>query len=144
MKGFDLAGALRENPDLAAENPDLAAGLRSPGKPSKYGNVRTEVDGITFDSAREAREYAILKLLAQSGDITDLVLQPRFPLQDGNTDAVTGLQRRPVTYVADFAYTDRQGRRVVVDVKGFRTKEYRIKVKLFRERYPELIFEERR
>jgi hypothetical protein len=49
-----------------------------------------------------------------------------------------------VTYVADFAYTDRQGRRVVVDVKGFRTKEYRIKVKLFRERYPELVFEERR
>lgn len=144
MKGFDLAEALRENPDLAAENPDLAASLRAPGKPSKYGNVRTEVDGITFDSAREAREYAILKLLAQSGDITDLVLQPRFPLQDSGTGAVTGLQRRPVVYVADFAYTDRQGRRVVVDVKGFRTKEYRIKVKLFRERYPELIFEERR
>src|SRR5690606_369436 len=49
-------------------------------KPSKYRNVRTTVDGITFDSKREAERYGELKTMEAAGVISDLELQPRFPL----------------------------------------------------------------
>ena len=94
--------------------------LRQRGR-SKYGNVKTEVDGIRFDSAAEARRYGELKLMEQAGEITDLVLQPAYTL------TVNGV---PVCkYVGDFAYLE-QGKRVVEDVKGVRTPSYRIKRKL--------------
>jgi dsDNA-binding SOS-regulon protein len=65
---------------------------------SKYGAVRTEVDGISFASKKEARRYSELKLLERAGEIADLQLQPRFPL------TVNGV--RVCTYVADFQYRD--------------------------------------
>lgn len=39
---------------------------------SKMGNIQTVVDGIKFDSRREARRYAELKLLLRAGIIKDL------------------------------------------------------------------------
>lgn len=101
----------------------LAAALAEQPKPSKYRNRKTKVDGITFASAREARRYGQLKLMERAGEITDLVLQPKFPLD------VNG---KPVCrYVADFGYRTRTGARIVEDAKGFRTKEYAIKAMLF-------------
>ena len=47
---------------------------------SKYGNRKTEVDGIVFDSKKEAERYRDLKLLERAGDIRELVLQPSFVL----------------------------------------------------------------
>jgi hypothetical protein len=90
---------------------------------SKYGNRRTEVDGITFASAKEAKRYGELKLLERAGQITSLTLQPRFPLK------VAG--KLVTTYVADFSYLERDGRVVVEDAKGFKTDVYKIKAKLF-------------
>lgn len=91
---------------------------------SKYGNRRTEVDGIVFDSAAEARRYRELRLLEQAGAIGPIQLQPRFPL------VVEGVKIG--TYVGDFAY-DERGRRIVEDVKGGKatmTPVWRLKVKL--------------
>lgn len=93
-------------------------------KRSKYGNRKTKVDGITFDSAAEARRYADLVLMEKAGEITDLELQPRYPL------LVNG--EKVGTYVADFAYRDAAGVLVVEDVKGMRTREYIMKAKLMR------------
>ena len=46
----------------------------------KYGNTKASVDGIVFDSIREARRYKDLKLLQASGKISDLRLQVAFEL----------------------------------------------------------------
>lgn len=93
----------------------------------KFRNVKTTIDGLMFDSKREASRYAELKLLERVGDIEKLELQPKFPL------LVNGL--KICTYIADFSYTDRRtGERVVEDVKSAPTKtaQYRIKVKLLK------------
>ena len=50
-------------------------------KRNKYGAIRTKVDGINFASKGESRRYKELVLLQEAGHITDLTLQPRFPLE---------------------------------------------------------------
>jgi len=95
---------------------------------SKYGAIRTEVDGITFASKKEARRYSELKLLERAGEIAELRLQPRFPLK------VNG--HLICTYVGDFAYHPTfQGatmaQETVEDAKGFKTPAYKLKAKLF-------------
>lgn len=90
---------------------------------AKFKNKKVEVDGITFASKAEATRYAHLKLLVRIGEITDLELQPRYPL------VVNG--QRVATYVADFRYrVVATGEVIVEDVKGVRTPVYRMKKKL--------------
>ena len=89
---------------------------------SKYHNKKTEVDGIVFDSKREAERYLELKLLERAGAIQDLILQPSFDLivQGGK---VIG------KYYADFKY--RVGQSVVIeDAKGEKTDVYKLKKKI--------------
>ena len=122
---------------------------------SKYGARKTVVDGITFDSKREAERYRALVLLQSAGEITDLKLQVPFellPAQYAGTGETykrgekAGQQKmkcieRSLTYIADFVYTrTADGKTVVEDVKGMKTKEYIIKRKLFRWMYPEYEF----
>lgn len=92
-------------------------------KQTKYRSIQTEVDGKKFASKFEAERYRELKLLESAGQISGLELQPRFPLR------VEGVLI--ATYVADFGYIDADGKKVVEDVKGFKTPEYRMKRKLF-------------
>ena len=94
---------------------------------NKYGNKKVQFDGLTFDSRKEARRYAELKLLLRAGKITDLELQKEFILIPKLT--VKGKTERAVKYKADFVYKE-NGEMVVEDVKGLRTKEYIIKRKL--------------
>jgi hypothetical protein len=94
-------------------------------KKSKFHNVRTETDGILFDSKAEADRYWQLKILHRVGRITELVLQPEFPI------TVNGIT--VAKYIADFEYTDDQGRRVIEDVKSPATSRhplFRLKKKL--------------
>lgn len=92
---------------------------------NKFGARRTQVGGIWFDSAGEARRYGELRLLEKAGVISDLELQVPYPL------CVNGL--RVTLYKADFRYFDREkGVWVVEDVKGVRTAEYKIKRNLMR------------
>lgn len=93
---------------------------------SKYRAVPTVIDGIRFASKKEAARYQELRLAQHAGDISELELQPNFPLW------VEGVLI--CTYRADFKY--REGSLVVIeDVKGFRTPEYKIKAKLFKALY---------
>ena len=50
-------------------------------KKSKYKAVKTEINGIKFDSKKEARRYKELKILEKADEIKSLELQPRFLLQ---------------------------------------------------------------
>lgn len=103
---------------------------------SKYNAVKTLVDGIKFDSRKEAKRYQELKLLERVGAIKELELQPRFLLQDKFT--LDGVTHRKIEYVADFKFWD-NGRRswIVEDVKGVKTEVYKLKKKLFLKKYGE-------
>lgn len=96
---------------IAEEAPDLldeAAGTR---RANKYGNVKTVVDGYTFDSKAEADRYSELKQLMLGGLVANLELQPKFDL------TVQGVKIG--TYSADFRYQDlEKGVQVVEDVKS--------------------------
>ena len=101
----------------------------------KYGNRKTEVDGITFDSVKEAKRWSELKLLEKAGEISYLRRQVSFeliPPQCENGKVV----ERACNYVADFVYMDKSNPNgehngmVVEDTKGFRTPDYIIKRKL--------------
>lgn len=99
---------------------------------SKYRARKTTVDGITFDSKREADRYLVLKGMEEDGAIEGLRRQVRYELVPAFD--VDGTHYRPVYYVADFVYVE-DGREVVEDVKGVRTDVYRLKSKLFARRY---------
>lgn len=106
---------------------------------NKYGNMRVRVDGLTFDSKKEALKYEELKLLKQAGEIVDFELQPGFILQEGFTTK-EGRKILPITYRADFKVIYPGGRVVYIDTKGHRTKEYLLKRKMLLFRYPEIEF----
>lgn len=112
-------------------------------KTGKYRNIRTQVDGITFDSQKEARRFIELKFLLQAGRIRNLKLQPQFTLQESYVTP-EGERVRALRYVADFSYErptepDQNGYihwvKVVEDVKSqaTRTEKYKIKKKLMLE-----------
>lgn len=108
---------------------------------SKYLNVKTTIDGIRFDSKKEANYYALLKLLKLSGEVVNIEMQVKYELQPKFTDEA-GNKHRAINYKADFVVTYKDGRVEVVDVKGMRTKEYLIKAKMFRFQHPGVVFKE--
>jgi len=106
--------------------------IRLPGKKSKYRAVRTEIDGIVFDSKREAAYYSNLKSQEIVGFIKGLVADKsklKFSLWAGPD------RQEVCKYEADFSFFELDGRFRVVDVKGFKTPIYRLKKKLFRACY---------
>ena len=102
---------------------------------SKYGAKKTTIDGITFHSKAEAEYYLGLKMLKRAGQISDFTLQPRYEVIESYKHPETGKKVQPTYYVADFLVTYPDGRTEVVDVKGMRTPEYKIKKKLFESKY---------
>lgn len=106
---------------------------------SKYHSKTVEVQGIRFDSKKEANRYLELKLKERAGEIQNLELQPEFELQPKFRK--NGVTFRAIKYRADFKYTD-HGKTVIEDVKGMKTDVYKIKRKLFEYCYPELTIKE--
>lgn len=99
----------------------------------KYKNKKTQIDGITFDSKKEAERYKVLKSMQADGLINDLECQPKFMLIPSQYFDTTGRRERGVDYVADFRYKDNLGQIIVEDVKSAITakdKVYRIKRKM--------------
>lgn len=94
---------------------------------SKYNARKTVVDGIEFDSAKEAKRYTKLRDMEMAGRIQDLRLQVPFEILP--SFECDGVKYRGIKYIADFVYY-RNGVRVVEDVKGAKTPEYRMKKKL--------------
>lgn len=102
---------------------------------SKYRAKKTEADGITFDSQREAQYYYELKLRKRAGHIKDFELQPVYVLLDPYKHPETGKRVQGIKYRADFLVTYPDGSQEVIDVKGVRTAEYKLKKKLFESKY---------
>jgi hypothetical protein len=120
---FTLSDLLKNNPDLAARNPQVGAGPADVPKRSKYGNKRTLYQGVVYDSQKEASRAVELDLLKQAGEVLCWVPHVMFPLSKG------------VSYEADFVVVYTDWHVEVEDVKGVKTQAYRIKKKLFLEKY---------
>lgn len=99
---------------------------------SKYGNRKVTLDGIKFDSIREAKRWRELKWLEKSGEIRNLDRQVPYELIPAIRSEQTGkVIQRGVSYIADFVYqTVPEGKWIVEDTKGYRTEAYKIKKKL--------------
>lgn len=93
----------------------------------KYHAKKTVVDGIEFDSAKEAKRYVKLRDMQEAGRIRGLRLQVPFEILP--SFECDGVKYRGMRYVADFVYY-RDGKVVVEDCKGFKTPEYKMKKKL--------------
>jgi hypothetical protein len=107
---------------------------------NKYGNRKVVVDGVKFDSTKEANRFCELKLMQRGGVISRLQLQPVFVILDKGVDW-EGKAIRGIKYKADFMYHDNEDRVMVVeDVKGYKTDVYTMKKKMFLSRYPEYKF----
>ncbi len=102
-------------------------------KRAKYGNKKKVINGLTFDSTKEARRYQDLELQQRSRYITDLRRQVKFPV---NVNGVFICD-----WFADFTYRDRDGKLMVEDTKGIKTDEYRLKKKLVQAIYGIIILE---
>jgi hypothetical protein len=118
--------------DLKELQANVARRSKGPAraKKHKYNAKKTEVDGIIFDSKKEAARYQELKLAEKAGLISGLELQPKFSID------INGIHI--CNYFADFRYQDRVEERfsglksivVVEDVKGVKTPVYKLKKKL--------------
>jgi hypothetical protein len=111
-------------------------------KGNKYGNKKVIVNGIEFDSKKEAKRFSELSLLEKAGAIQDLQMQVKFVLIPAQYETVERYGKKgqrlkdgqrclekECAYIADFVYTE-NGKKIVEDTKGFRTADYIIKRKL--------------
>jgi len=95
-------------------------------KKRKYRNEPIVVDGIRFDSRREAAYYAELKRREKAGEVGGVELQVPFPILGPAGELIC-------TYVADFVFFDHVADRLrVIDVKGGETRDFRLKKKLMK------------
>lgn len=111
-------------------------------KKSKYHSKKIEVNGIVYDSKKEYRRHVELSLLEKAGTITDLQRQVKFVLIPAQHETFERYGKKgqrlkdgsrclekECAYIADFVYQE-NGKKVVEDTKGFKTKDYIIKRKL--------------
>ena len=111
-------------------------------KGNKYHNSAVIVDGISFQSRKEARRWCELKIMDRAGMIHGLTRQKKFVLIPAQREPDTVGKRggrkkgklieRECAYYSDFAYYDKDGNEVVEDVKSpaTRTKDYILKRKM--------------
>lgn len=106
-------------------------------KKTKYKNKKILFENIKFDSQKELKRYCELKMLNKLGAIKNLILQPVFELQE--TFKKNGITHRAIKYIADFQYFDIEKHKIIIeDVKGFKTKDFIIKQKLFEYKFKNL------
>jgi len=120
------AGQLEVSPEVLHAVDTMVSGGTKEGRARKYGNEITTVDGIRFDSKREARYYEQLKLRKAAGEVSHWLRQVPIHLPCGTR------------YVLDFLvfFSDVGRAPEYVDVKGRETKEFRIKKRGVEHHYP--------
>lgn len=100
---------------------------------AKFGNTKQTIDGITFDSKKEAEFYLLLKMRERLKEIDGLELQPVFDLY---VDTPTRGRISVGKFTPDFRFWEHVpgGEDVlrVVDVKSepTKTEAYRLRKKL--------------
>ena len=101
---------------------------------NKYGARRATFNAINFASTAERDYYLYLLALRQSGEVTQIDRQPEYVLQEAFRNAA-GKHQASITYTPDFRVTYADGREEVVEVKGYASRDYPLRKKLFEKRY---------
>lgn len=91
-----------------------------------FGAIKTEVDGIKFQSKREAYYYQLYKALQKQGKIKNLKLQTKIDFNINN--------KKMFTYRPDFEFDDNNGHHYI-DVKGVETPLFKLKKKIIEAFY---------
>ncbi len=107
---------------------------------NKYRNKKVILDGIEFDSRKEANRWWELKMMERAGEIQALQRQVKYVLIPAQYDMTGGKKgkclERECAYYADFVYVDNRTMNLVVeDTKGLKTDTYVIKRKLMLEKF---------
>lgn len=117
-------------------------------KKSKYGNIKTEYNGVVFMSKKESKYAEQLDFLKKASKdherVVSYEMQIPFVLQDAFVDGM-GEKHNKITYVSDFVVTYADGRVEVHDVKpstGFTTNIFKLKKKMLLYRHKDIIFKE--
>src|ERR1035441_5685564 len=103
-------------------------------KPSKFRNVKVEVDGRVFDSKKEAARYVELKQLLQAHQIQAFECQKKYPYQVVY-QANGMIYSKKAFYRADFTVHHTNGQIDVEDVKGRETDVFKLKKRIIKELY---------
>jgi hypothetical protein len=99
---------------------------------NKFNARKVPLDGYVFDSQLEATRYGQLKQMVMAGEISHLSIHPKYVVLDDFS--YRGKHTSGITYVADFEYLEK-GIFVVEDVKGVETAVFKIKEKLFKNKF---------
>lgn len=101
---------------------------------NKYGSTKTVCyQGHRHDSKKEAERCNELHFMERAGAISHLEVQKKFTLLPPRKYNKMP-NERGLDYVADFVYFD-SGIMVVEDCKGYKTPEYIMKRKIFKDKY---------
>ena len=121
----------------------------------RYYHKKTEIDGIVFDSQTEAEYYQYLKEQMNMRKIRkferqkEFILQNKFLIVNGERIEEThkdfkkiqranpGCTIQAIKYVADFVVYHSNGQVQVIDVKGQKTADFKLKEKMFNYMYPQ-------
>lgn len=122
----------------------------------KIKHINAVVDNIKFDSITESLYYKYIRDNKDKLSIKEYELQPEFILQEKHMlidnkviipkddKELKKLQRKypgctvqPIKYIADFLITYNDGKQEVIDVKGIKTADFKIKEKMFNFKYPQ-------
>lgn len=98
--------------------------------------IKKEVDGIIFASTMEADYYEYLKAERDAGRVIKFDLQPVFPLLESFKKY--GKTILGIKYISDFRVWYADGSMKIIDVKGRETDDFKLKRKLFDDKYPDL------
>ena len=108
---------------------------------SKYKNNNGAIiDDKHFDSIMEARFYLLLCKLKKDNQIKKFDCQVKFELQEGYYNVFKAKKIQPINYIADFVIILNNNIKVVIDVKGIKTADFKLKEKMFGYKYPKLCF----
>lgn len=101
------------------------------GKRNKYHAVKTEVDGMKFDSKKEAAVYWEYKMQKRAGEIKHFEVKPKIELQPAFV-LPSGEKIAAITYIPDYVINHNDGTVEIVDVKGMATEAFKLKWKMLK------------
>lgn len=137
LEDLPLRAQMRIRKQLGEQIPNGAAGTTGgEKKKSKYNAHKTWVDGVCFDSKKEAEYYEYLKVMQKAGQIDGFMYHGKIVCVYGNKS-----DRRAVTYETDFVILKPDGTYEIVDTKGFVTETFKLKMKALSEKYPKVKIE---
>lgn len=121
-----LPDRMRQMVEAQGKGTSREAATKPESKPNKYHNHPTTVNGIRFDSKKEARYYEQLKIRVATGEVDYFLMQVPLRLPGGSK------------YVVDFQvfFTEPGRREEYVDVKGRETQVFRLKKREIEHQYP--------